>query len=35
MILGPHLPWTVLREGVARAGDDAPSRRRKPLHRGV
>ena len=35
VILRPHLPGAVLREGVARAGDDAPARRGEALHRGV
>src|SRR5882724_10990188 len=35
VILRPRRPWAVLRKGVARAGDDAPARARKALHRGM
>ena len=33
VILRPHLPRAVLREGVARAGDHAPAGGREALHR--
>ncbi len=35
VVFGTHLPRTVLREGVARAGDHAPARGREPLDGGV
>src|SRR5271167_2032506 len=35
VIFGPRFPRTILREGMPRAGDDAPAGGGKPLDRGV
>ena len=35
VVLRAHLPGAVLREGMTRAGDDAPARGGEPLHRGM